>query len=156
MLDVRASSKYLSLEHFDVVNDADEQACTEQGMDNGPGNESTKRAQQKRMMTEDEIVGQSFIFLLAGYETSSNTLAFTCYLLALYPECQNKLQDEVDEFFSIHVSQDLNMWKTTFISFLFWECFFISCCAQIICGITDILFNFFSKGLCHEFCCGCP
>uniref|UniRef100_A0A8C2ISA3 Thromboxane-A synthase n=1 Tax=Cyprinus carpio TaxID=7962 RepID=A0A8C2ISA3_CYPCA len=106
MLDVRASSKYLSLEHFDVVNDADEQACTEQGMDNGqengPGNESTKRAQQKRMMTEDEIVGQSFIFLLAGYETSSNTLAFTCYLLALHPECQKKLQEEVDEFFSRH------------------------------------------------------
>uniref|UniRef100_A0A8C2BAX3 Thromboxane-A synthase n=1 Tax=Cyprinus carpio TaxID=7962 RepID=A0A8C2BAX3_CYPCA len=112
MLDVRASNKYLSLEHFDVVNDADEQACTEQGMDNGqenaPGNESTKRAQQKRMMTEDEIVGQSFIFLLAGYETSSNTLAFTCYLLALHPECQKKLQEEVDEFFSRHVSQDLN------------------------------------------------
>uniref|UniRef100_A0A8C2I6G8 Thromboxane-A synthase n=1 Tax=Cyprinus carpio TaxID=7962 RepID=A0A8C2I6G8_CYPCA len=110
MLDVRASNKYLSLEHFDVVNDADEQACTEQGMDNGqengPGNESTKRAQQKRMMTEDEIVGQSFIFLLAGYETSSNTLAFTCYLLALHPECQKKLQEEVDEFFSRHESAD--------------------------------------------------
>uniref|UniRef100_A0A8C2IT02 Thromboxane-A synthase n=1 Tax=Cyprinus carpio TaxID=7962 RepID=A0A8C2IT02_CYPCA len=110
MLDVRASSKYLSLEHFDVVNDADEQACTEQGMDNGqengPGNESTKRAQQKRMMTEDEIVGQSFIFLLAGYETSSNTLAFTCYLLALHPECQKKLQEEVDEFFSRHETAD--------------------------------------------------
>lgn len=119
MLDVRASSKYLSLEHFDVVNDTDEQACTEQGMDNGqenaPGNESTKRAQQKRMMTEDEIVGQSFIFLLAGYETSSNTLAFTCYLLALHPECQKKLQEEVDEFFSRHVSQDLYIWKTTLL-----------------------------------------
>ncbi|KTG33904.1 hypothetical protein cypCar_00004520 [Cyprinus carpio] len=119
MLDVRASSKYLSLEHFDVVNDADEQVCTEQGMDNGqenaPGNESTKRAQQKRMMTEDEIVGQSFIFLLAGYETSSNTLAFTCYLLALHPECQKKLQEEVDEFFSRHVSQDLYIWKTTLL-----------------------------------------
>lgn len=126
MLDVRASNKYLSLEHFDVVNDADEQACTEQGMDNGqengPGNESTKRAQQKRMMTEDEIVGQSFIFLLAGYETSSNTLAFACYLLALHPECQKKLQEEVDEFFSRHVSQDLNAcctWKPTFSKFLF-------------------------------------
>uniref|UniRef100_A0A8C1QGI9 Thromboxane-A synthase n=1 Tax=Cyprinus carpio TaxID=7962 RepID=A0A8C1QGI9_CYPCA len=110
MLDVRASNKYLSLEHFDVVNDADEQACTEQGVDNGqengPGNESTKRAQQKRMMTEDEIVGQSFIFLLAGYETSSNTLAFACYLLALHPECQKKLQEEVDEFFSRHETAD--------------------------------------------------
>lgn len=110
MLDVRASNKHLSLEHFDVVNDADEQTCTEQGMDDGqeggPGNESTKRVQQKRMMTEDEIIGQSFIFLLAGYETSSNTLAFVCYLLAIHPECQKKLQEEVDEFFSRHVSWD--------------------------------------------------
>ncbi|KAI2653438.1 Thromboxane-A synthase [Labeo rohita] len=107
MLDVRATNKHLSVEHFDVVNDADEQDCTDQGMDNGqenePGHESTKRTQQKRMMTEDEVVGQSFIFLLAGYETSSNTLAFACYLLALHPECQKKLQEEVDEFFSRHV-----------------------------------------------------
>ncbi|CAM4580869.1 unnamed protein product [Leuciscus chuanchicus] len=110
MLDVRTSNKCLSLEHFDVVNDADEQSSTEQRMDNAqedvPGNESTKRVQQKRMMTEDEIVGQAFIFLLAGYETSSNTLAFTCYLLALYPECQKKLQEEVDEFFSKHETAD--------------------------------------------------
>uniref|UniRef100_A0A671M215 Thromboxane-A synthase n=1 Tax=Sinocyclocheilus anshuiensis TaxID=1608454 RepID=A0A671M215_9TELE len=58
------------------------------------------------MMTEDEIVGQSFIFLLAGYETSSNTLAFACYLLALHPEFQKKLQEEVDEFFSRHETAD--------------------------------------------------
>lgn len=110
MLDVRTSNNHLSLEHFDVVNDADEQTCTEQGMDNVqedvPGNGSTKRVQQKRMMTEDEIVGQAFIFLLAGYETSSNTLAFTCYLLALHPECREKLQEEVDEFFSRHETAD--------------------------------------------------
>lgn len=59
-------------------------------------------------MSEDEIVGQAFVFLLAGYETSSNTLAFTCYLLALHPECQHKVQEEVDEFFTRHVS----VWHT--------------------------------------------
>ncbi|XP_051952672.1 thromboxane-A synthase-like [Xyrauchen texanus] len=106
MLDVRSNSECLSLEHFDVVNHADEQACTEQGTANGqensPGHESSRRTQQKRMMTEDEIVGQSFIFLLAGYETSSNTLAFTCYLLAINTDCQAKVQQEVDEFFTTH------------------------------------------------------
>ncbi|XP_073785684.1 thromboxane-A synthase isoform X1 [Danio rerio] len=104
MLDVRTNNKFLSVEHFDVVNDADEEAYD--GHENSPANESTKRSQQKRMMTEDEIVGQSFIFLVAGYETSSNTLAFTCYLLAVHPECQKKLQEEVDEFFSRHETVD--------------------------------------------------
>lgn len=66
--------------------------------------ESPTRRPQKKMITEDEIVGQAFVFLLAGYETSSNTLAFTCYLLAINPECQRKVQEEVDDFFTRHVS----------------------------------------------------
>ncbi|KAM9807722.1 thromboxane-A synthase [Neosynchiropus ocellatus] len=61
---------------------------------------------QKKMITEDEIVGQAFVFLLAGYETSSNTLGFTCYLLAVNPECQRKVQEELDDFFTRHESAD--------------------------------------------------
>uniref|UniRef100_A0A8B9KQ09 Thromboxane-A synthase n=1 Tax=Astyanax mexicanus TaxID=7994 RepID=A0A8B9KQ09_ASTMX len=90
MLDVRSSKECVSLENFDVVNHADEQA----------------EEQPQRMMTEDEIVGQAFLFLLAGYETSSNTLAFACYLLAINPDCQEKLQREVDDFFTRHGSAD--------------------------------------------------
>lgn len=111
MLDVRSSAECLSVEHFDVVNHADEQACPDQetasGQENSQssGHDSAKRVQQKRMMTEDEIVGQAFIFLLAGYETSSNTLAFTCYLLAIHQDCQERVQQEVDQFFSRHVRQ---------------------------------------------------
>ncbi|XP_072550855.1 thromboxane-A synthase isoform X2 [Salminus brasiliensis] len=114
MLDVRSSKECLSLEHFDVVNHADEQAearsqAAEEAA-NGPGHsgDAPKRPQQKRMMTEDEIVGQAFLFLLAGYETSSNTLAFVSYLLAIHPDCQEKLQREVDDFYTRHVSADYN------------------------------------------------
>lgn len=111
MLDVRSSKECVSLEHFDVVNHADEQADAwpqaAEEANNGLAHsrELLKRPQQKRMMTEDEIVGQAFLFLLAGYETSSNTLAFVCYLLAIHPECQEKLQQEVDDFYSRHVSE---------------------------------------------------
>ncbi|KAL0968495.1 hypothetical protein UPYG_G00267600 [Umbra pygmaea] len=67
----------------------------------------TKRpVQTQRTMTDDEIVGQAFVFFLAGYETSSNTLAFTCYLLAEHPECQRCLQDEVDQMFTRYDSPD--------------------------------------------------
>lgn len=36
--------------------------------------------------------------LLAGYETTANTLAFAMYLLAANPEKQQRLCDEVDGF----------------------------------------------------------
>ena len=48
-----------------------------------------------RILTDDELIAQSVIFLTAGYETSSTTLALTCYHLALYPEVQDKLYDEI-------------------------------------------------------------
>lgn len=103
MLDVRSSKECVSLDHFDVVNQADEQGVADANAESS--HESPKRNQQKRVITEDEIIGQAFIFLLAGYETSSNTLAFVCYLLAIHPECQKKVQRELDDFFSRHVSE---------------------------------------------------
>ncbi|KAL6107045.1 tbxas1 [Pungitius sinensis] len=109
MLDARTSKECVSLEHFDsATHGADQQtqpAASDQD-DRLPPQEPSSRRPQKKMITEDEIVGQAFVFLLAGYETSSNTLAFTCYLLAINPECQRKVQREVDEFFSRHESPD--------------------------------------------------
>ena len=48
-------------------------------------------------LSDDEIVAQSIFFLLAGYETSSNTLSFTLYCLALNPDVQDKLRKEIKE-----------------------------------------------------------
>ncbi|XP_078377058.1 cytochrome P450 3A8-like [Oculina patagonica] len=48
-------------------------------------------------LSDDEIVAQSVIFLLAGYETSSNTLSFTLYHLAVNPDVQDKLRTEIKE-----------------------------------------------------------
>ena len=50
-------------------------------------------------LTDEEIVVHSIVFLLAGYETTSNTLAYISYLLALNPEIQEKLQTTIDEYF---------------------------------------------------------
>ncbi|XP_068170278.1 thromboxane-A synthase-like [Antennarius striatus] len=90
MLDARTSGEYVSVE------DQENQLH--------PQEQPTRRPQKN--MTDDEIVGQSHFFLLAGYETSSSTLAFTCYLLAIHPECQSKVQEEVDDFFTRHESPD--------------------------------------------------
>ncbi|XP_038146923.1 thromboxane-A synthase [Cyprinodon tularosa] len=112
MLDARSGKEAVSLEHFDTANHSDEldhrtQSSAPDG-ENGspPPQESPVKRPQRKMMSEDEVVGQAFVFLLAGYETSSNTLAFTCYLLALNPECQCKVQEEVDDFFTRHDSPD--------------------------------------------------
>ncbi|XP_078113754.1 thromboxane-A synthase [Sander vitreus] len=114
MLDARTSKECVSLEDFDTAKHAGEldprnqqtQASASDPDDRLHPEKPPSRRPQKKMMTEDEVVGQAFVFLLAGYETSSNTLAFTCYLLAIHPECQCKVQEEVDDFFTRHESPD--------------------------------------------------
>ena len=44
----------------------------------------------------DDILAQSLVFLLAGYETPSTTLGFVCYHLATDTHVQDKLRDEID------------------------------------------------------------
>ena len=47
-------------------------------------------------LTDEEIISQSFIFLIAGYETTANSVAYACYLLATNPDVQQKLINEID------------------------------------------------------------
>uniref|UniRef100_A0AAQ4NRD9 Thromboxane-A synthase n=1 Tax=Gasterosteus aculeatus aculeatus TaxID=481459 RepID=A0AAQ4NRD9_GASAC len=89
MLDSRLSKECVSLEHFDSAAHAADQ-------ETHPSEPSSRRP-QKKMIPEDEIVGQAFVFPLTGYETSSNTL--------LPAGRQRKVQREV-EFFARHESPD--------------------------------------------------
>ena len=50
-------------------------------------------------LTDEQVVAHAIAFLLAGYETTANTLAYTSYLLALNPDIQEKLQSEIDSYF---------------------------------------------------------
>jgi cytochrome P450 len=47
-------------------------------------------------LTEDEITGNSILFMLAGYDTTASTLTFMSHCLATNPESQEKLIDEID------------------------------------------------------------
>lgn len=49
----------------------------------------------KRRWTDDEIVSQCFIFFLGGLETTSTLMAFLAYELALNPDIQQKLYEEL-------------------------------------------------------------
>ncbi|KAG9309959.1 cytochrome P450 [Chiua virens] len=48
-----------------------------------------------KRLTEGELFSNIFAFLLAGHETSAHTLCFAFVLLALYPDVQQKLYEEV-------------------------------------------------------------
>ena len=53
-------------------------------------------------LQNDQIAGFSVGFILAGYETTSTTLSFSSYLLAMNPDVQEKLQAEIDNYFEEH------------------------------------------------------
>lgn len=46
-------------------------------------------------LSDDELIGNIFIFLLAGHETSAHTLCFALALLALYPEEQKAVYQNI-------------------------------------------------------------
>ena len=63
-----------------------------------------------KKLTNEEIISQSVTFMLAGYETTSNALTYTAYQLALHPDVQLKLQEEIDEYFKCNpVSLSCNL-----------------------------------------------
>ncbi|MEW5298011.1 MAG: hypothetical protein WDW38_003697 [Sanguina aurantia] len=49
-------------------------------------------------LDDAEVVAQALTFILAGYETTANTLAFVIYLLAANPGAEARLLQEVDAF----------------------------------------------------------
>ncbi|TCL09366.1 cytochrome P450 [Shimia isoporae] len=46
----------------------------------------------------DEMIDQVAIFFLAGHETSASALAWALYLMAIYPEWQEKIAEEATDF----------------------------------------------------------
>ena len=53
-------------------------------------------------MTMDELAAQVFIFFIAGFETSSTTMSFCLYEMALNPDIQRRVQDEIDKVLQKH------------------------------------------------------
>ncbi|XP_055852787.1 cytochrome P450 6a8-like [Episyrphus balteatus] len=53
-------------------------------------------------LTLNEVAAQSFVFFLAGFETSSTTMGFALYELALNQVVQDRLRAEINEQYSKH------------------------------------------------------
>jgi len=58
--------------------------------------------ESKKTLSIQEVAAQSFIFLLAGFETSSTTMSYCLYELARNPVYQRKVQDEIKDVLEKH------------------------------------------------------
>ncbi|XP_057551880.1 cytochrome P450 3A24 [Hippopotamus amphibius kiboko] len=61
--------------------------------------QNAKEIDTHKALSDEELVAQSVIFIFAGYEATSNTFSLLMYILATYPDVQQKLQEEIDATF---------------------------------------------------------
>ena len=68
---------------------------------NGSANGSTKAATKAptQALTDQEIIGNAFVFILAGHETAANAIHFSILNLALSLASQRALQKDLDSIF---------------------------------------------------------
>ncbi|MEN8917820.1 MAG: cytochrome P450 [Octadecabacter sp.] len=84
-----------------LITDLTEQRMAEISAGTAPDDLATKimataDPETGQKFSTDEMVDQVAIFFLAGHETSASALAWTFYLLAMYPDWQDRLAAEAE------------------------------------------------------------
>ena len=74
-------------------------------------------ASKDSIISPAAVLGNIFVFILAGYETSANTLTFILTLLACHPEIQHAFQADLDRIFGSRPPQEWS-YKTDFPALL--------------------------------------
>ena len=77
--------------------DSDEEKETTEPPAECPAHKTTKKT--KGVLTDDEVVENSMLFLFAGKDTTAIAISCTFYQLAINPDIQEKLQSEIDAYF---------------------------------------------------------
>ncbi|KAL8772171.1 MAG: hypothetical protein Q9209_002606 [Squamulea sp. 1 TL-2023] len=61
--------------------------------------QTAEKSPSKPLLSDTEIMGNAFVFLLAGHETAANSIHFSCIYLALHLSSQRRLQHSLDRIF---------------------------------------------------------
>ena len=81
-------------------NDGVDKSSTNASAPSGcPMHQPQANGTSKHKLTSQEIVDNSVVFLIAGFETTANSISYSSYYLALNPDIQEKLQSEIDNYF---------------------------------------------------------
>ncbi|KAI4089947.1 MAG: hypothetical protein LQ344_005048 [Seirophora lacunosa] len=67
----------------------------------------TSSSKQQPPLSDTEIMGNAFLFLLAGHETAANSIHFSLVYLAMHPRSQRRLQASLDHIFG---SRPISAW----------------------------------------------
>lgn len=87
------NGKERHVDFIDIFLETETDRCALESQ-NGCFNKSNTKFE--KAMLNDEIVKSCLLFLLAGFDTTSNTLSLISHNLALYPEVQDKMFDEIE------------------------------------------------------------
>ena len=75
-------------------------------------------SETQKGLEKGEIIADSVGFILAGYETTSTTLAFATYLLATNPEAQERLANEIHDYLELNPVSVINMHVLSVVFFM--------------------------------------
>ncbi len=71
--------------------------------------EAESQGKERSSLSHDEIMGNLFIYNVAGHDTTANTIAYALYLLAANPHLQDWIGEEIQSVFAENT--DVESWE---------------------------------------------
>ncbi|XP_063598457.1 cytochrome P450 3A29-like [Penaeus indicus] len=87
----------LHAKNVDVLQLMLEAAESRVDADGAAANGVSKEKPKRKLLSDEEIIANAWVFLLGGFETTANSLTYTTYLLAQHPEVQDKVYQELQD-----------------------------------------------------------
>lgn len=96
----------LNIDHKDILQlllDAADDRLNEktEGAEDESESSQLSAIRRQRLLTDDEIIANAWVFLLGGFETTANGLTYCAYLIAKHQNIQEKMYQELLDHFPV-------------------------------------------------------